>query len=1150
MQHPILTVLRDAPEFRRMEDALSRSCGPVAAFGLQESHKAHIAAVLSLSHTVLLVSATDTGAARLWDSVRGYLPDASLFLPRETPLVHVMNASSERAGSRASALSSLLFRENRLVICSMGALLQRLAPRDVYVSQCVRLKTGDETSPRALVQRLAAAGYERVELVEGRGQVASRGDLVDVYPPDARYPIRVEFWGDTIDQMRDFDPITQRSVEQRTEALLPPAYETPQTEQAIARALRHAADKIGFETQVELWRQGLPAAGADAMLPLLYPKLDTLLDYLPESAVLVLDEPARLEEAAKTAEMTFAESVTAMLERGEGDAAQGKLQLGAEETLSMLNTPRTAACYALTRPHHAFPPKEIVQFLARPAPQYMGDTEELLRDVRLWKQTGEAAVLFAGEHARPLFEQLAAAGAEVAFSETLTRPPVRGEVLVTGDALLTGFAYPELHLTVLGASELFGKRSAVKKVQKKRNTLSFSELSVGDYVVHEAHGIGRFVGVESLTVDGSTRDYLLLEYRGGDRLYIPTDQMDRVQKYVGGGDEDTVPHLSKLGGSEWQGRVNRAKASAKKLAVDLAELYAARASVRGFAFSKDTPWQTQLEERFPYQETPDQLESIREIKADMERPHPMDRLLCGDVGYGKTEVALRAAFKAVQDSKQVAFLVPTTILAEQHYNTLSARFSDFPVRTACLSRFQSAEQRKQVKKKLAAGEIDIVVGTHALLAKDVRFKDLGLLIIDEEHRFGVNHKEQIKALRQEIDVLTLTATPIPRTLNLSMSGIRDISVIETPPDARYPVQTFVLEYTDGLVTDAVTRELSRGGQVYIVNNRVRSIEQYAEHLRELLPEATVLVAHGQMPEKQLEQAMMDFMEHKADVLLCSTIIESGLDIPNANTLLVLEADRMGLAQLYQLKGRVGRSTRLGYAYFTVQRGRAMNEKAHKRLMAIREFTQFGAGFQLAMRDLEIRGAGSLLGAEQHGHIADIGYEYYLKIVQAAVREARGEETPLPETDVTLDIPMSAHIPAGFIPNEVQRLSAYRRIADAEGEDAQLLLREELEDRYGELPEEVENLFLLAKIKQLAKRAYIGLVTVRDGEAKLSFLPDAPLDGGKLLGAVSNFLGAQLLASEPPAVRIRQKNVDAAALARKLPQFIYTIVHCVDAPERI
>ena len=1150
MQHPILTVLRDAPEFRRMEDALSRSCGPVAAFGLQESHKAHIAAVLSLSHTALLVSATDTGAARLWDSVRGYLPDASLFLPRETPLVHVMNASSERAGSRASALSSLLFRENRLVICSMGALLQRLAPRDVYVSQCVRLKTGDETSPRALVQRLAAAGYERVELVEGRGQVASRGDLVDVYPPDARYPIRVEFWGDTIDQMRDFDPITQRSVEQRTEALLPPAYETPQTEQAIARALRHAADKIGFETQVELWQQGLPAAGADAMLPLLYPKLDTLLDYLPESAVLVLDEPARLEEAAKTAEMTFAESVTAMLERGEGDAAQGKLQLGAEETLSLLNTPRTAACYALTRPHHAFPPKEIVQFLARPAPQYMGDTEELLRDVRLWKQTGEAAVLFAGEHAKPLFEQLAAAGAEVAFSETLTRPPVRGEVLVTGDALLTGFAYPELHLTVLGASELFGKRSTVKKVQKKRNTLSFSELSVGDYVVHEAHGVGRFVGVESLTVDGSTRDYLLLEYRGGDRLYIPTDQMDRVQKYVGGGDEDTVPHLSKLGGSEWQGRVNRAKASAKKLAVDLAELYAARASVRGFAFSKDTPWQTQLEERFPYQETPDQLESIREIKADMERPHPMDRLLCGDVGYGKTEVALRAAFKAVQDSKQVAFLVPTTILAEQHYNTLSARFSDFPVRTACLSRFQSAEQRKQVKKKLAAGEIDIVVGTHALLAKDVRFKDLGLLIIDEEHRFGVNHKEQIKALRQEIDVLTLTATPIPRTLNLSMSGIRDISVIETPPDARYPVQTFVLEYTDGLVTDAVTRELSRGGQVYIVNNRVRSIEQYAEHLRELLPEATVLVAHGQMPEKQLEQAMMDFMEHKADVLLCSTIIESGLDIPNANTLLVLEADRMGLAQLYQLKGRVGRSTRLGYAYFTVQRGRAMNEKAHKRLMAIREFTQFGAGFQLAMRDLEIRGAGSLLGAEQHGHIADIGYEYYLKIVQAAVREARGEETPLPETDVTLDIPMSAHIPGGFIPNEVQRLSAYRRIADAECEDAQLLLREELEDRYGELPEEVENLFLLAKIKQLAKRAYIGLVTVRDGEAKLSFLPDAPLDGGKLLGAVSNFLGAQLLASEPPAVRIRQKNVDAAALARKLPQFIYTIVHCVDAPERI
>ena len=1149
MSNPILELLSGAPEFSRMADALAGSAGPVAAFGLQEAHKAHIAAALSLSHTVLLVCPTDTGAVRMYESARCMLPDAALFLPRETPLVHVLNVSSERSAQRVQALSQLLFAENRLVVCSMAALMQRLAPKEAFLAQCLSLKSGGEADPRALVSRLCAAGYERVDLVEGRGQVAARGDILDVYPPQARYPLRIEFWGDTIDQMRDFDPVTQRSVEQRTEALLPPAFETPQPPEAMARALRQMEDRAGFDAQREAFLEKTPCAGADALLPLLFDRLDTLLDYLPEGALLLLDEPGRLEEAARTAELTFSESVSAMLERGEGDPAQGNLQLGAQTALGLLSTPRTAACHTLSRNHPLFAPRVIVQFLARTAPQYMGDTEELVRDIGLWKRTGEAVVLFAGEHAGPLREQLAAGGVETAFSRSLSRPPVRGEALIVEETLLSGFAYPELHLTVLGSAELFGRRSPAKRAAKKRNALSFSELAVGDYVVHEAHGIGRFVGVESLTVDGNTRDYLLLEYRGGDRLYIPTDQMDRVQKYIGGGDEDSVPHLSKLGGSEWQGRVNRAKESAKKLAVDLAALYAARSAISGFAFSKDSPWQVQLEERFPYTETPDQLQSIREIKADMERPRPMDRLLCGDVGYGKTEVALRAAFKAVQDSKQVAFLVPTTILAQQHYNTLTARFSDFPVRTACLSRFQTAEQRRAIKQKLQKGEIDVVIGTHALLAKDVRFRDLGLLIIDEEHRFGVNHKEQLKALRQQIDVLTLTATPIPRTLNLSMSGIRDISVIETPPEARYPVQTFVLEYTDGLIVDAVTRELSRGGQVYIVYNRVQSMDGFARRLSELLPEASILTAHGQMPEGQLERTMLDFMEHKADVLLCSTIIESGLDIPNANTLIVIDADRMGLAQLYQLRGRVGRSTRLGYAYLTVQRGRVMNEKAHKRLLAIREFTQFGAGFQLAMRDLEIRGAGSLLGAEQHGHIADVGYEYYLKIVQSAVREARGEALP-PAADVTLDIPIDAHIPRDYIPNEVQRLSAYRRIADVDGAEAQLLLREELEDRYGELPQAVENLFTLALIKAYAARAGLTQISVREGEALLSFLPDAPLDGGRLILAVADFRGAQLLATNPPAIRIRQKDASAAALADNLPQFIYTILHCVDPAERL
>lgn len=1149
MPHPLLSLLAGSAEFCRLRDALTKNEGPAAVFGLQEPHKSHIAAALSAQRTVLFVCPTDMGATQLHQNLLCLRPDAALFLPRETPLVHVLNVSSERSSQRVEALSQVLFEERAVAVASVQALMQRLAPKKTFLAQCVKLESGEEIAPRALVETLCAAGYERVDLVEGRGQVAARGDLVDVYPPQARYPLRIEFWGDTIDQMREFDPVTQVSVEQRVSAMLPPAFETPQPMHAIERALRLTENAVGFDAQREAYLQGQPCAGAEALLPLLYREdtLETLIDYLPEDALLLLDEPTRLDEAARTAEMTFAESVTAMLERGEGAAVQGGLQIGAAELLQKLNTPRTAVCYALSRTHAGFAPKLIAQFMARTAPQYMGDMQELVRDIALWKRTHEAAVLCAGEHAQALYDQLTDAGAEIALAETLLRKPVAGETLITGDMLLSGFCYPELRCTVLGATELFGKRAAAKRVTKKRNTLSFSELAAGDYIVHEAHGIGRFVGVESLTVEGNTRDYLLIEYRGGDRLYIPTDQMDRVQKYVGGGDQDTVPHLSKLGGSEWQGRVNKARESAKKLAVDLAALYAKRASLKGFAFSKDSAWQVQLEERFPYQETPDQLQSIAEIKADMERDRPMDRLLCGDVGYGKTEVALRAAFKAVQDSKQVAVLVPTTILAQQHYNTLAARFSDFPIRTACLSRFQSAQQRTAIKKQLAAGEIDVIVGTHALLAKDVKFKDLGLLIIDEEHRFGVNHKEQMKALREQIDVLTLTATPIPRTLNLSMSGIRDISVIETPPEARYPVQTFVLEYTDSLFVDAVTREISRGGQVYIVSNRVNSMEGLAEHIRELLPEVSVLIAHGQMAEGQLERAMMDFMEHKADILLCSTIIESGLDIANANTMIILEADRLGLAQLYQLRGRVGRSTRLGYAYLTVQRGRSMNEKAQKRLMAIREFTQFGAGFQLAMRDLEIRGAGSLLGAEQHGHIADVGYEYYLKIVQSAVREARGEAEPV-QTDVTLDIPLDAHIPRDFIPSEVQRLSAYRRIADVEDTETALVLKEEFEDRYGELPAAVENLFTLSLIKAYAGRAGMTQVTVRDNEAMMKFLPDAPLDGGKLIRAVSEFLGAQLAATNPPAIKIRRKNTAASAMTALLPQFLYTIMHCVDTME--
>ena len=1152
MKRPLLDVLFTAPDFARTAEALSGGRGPVAAFGLPEAHKSHIAAALAASgagRTVLLVTSTDTAAVRMHADAEALGAPAALLLPRETPLTHVLNVSGERAGQRVRALLCLAEGRPCVVVASMAAVLQRVAPKAAFLSQRLEVRTGGELEPRALIERLAGAGYERVAMVEGHGQAALRGGIVDVYATDARYPVRIEFWGDTVDQMRLFDPVTQRSVEQVTRAVFPPAFETPQTEAAMARALRAIAGREEFCDQEQAWRDGHACAGADALLPLLYETMDTVTGYLPGGALILADEPHRLEEAARAAGIAFADSVAAMLERGEGLPAQGGLQQGAEAALQSLVTPRTLALYTLARAHPLFQPKAIAQSLGRSAPQYMGSFEELSRDVRLWRGTGEAAVLFAGEHAERLHRQLAGMDAETAMAETLTRMPVHGETLIVGEALPRGFCYPELHLTVLGEQELFGKAMAPARQGKRRGAPKLSELAVGDYVVHEAYGVGRFVGVETLTVQDNTRDYLLLEYRGGDRLYIPTDQIDRVQKYIGGGDEETVPHLSKLGGSEWQNRVSRARESARKLAVDLAALYANRMGGKGFAFSKDSAWQVQMEERFPYRETPDQLESIREIKADMERPRPMDRLLCGDVGYGKTEVALRAAFKAVQDSKQVAFLVPTTILAQQHYNTMTARFADFPVRTACLSRFTQPQERKAIKEKLKNGQIDIVVGTHALLGKDVRFKDLGLLIIDEEQRFGVNHKEQIKALKGEVDVLTLTATPIPRTLNMSMTGIRDISVIETPPESRYPVQTFVLEYTDALVVDAVTKELARGGQAYIVYNRVQSMEAYVRRLSELLPEVRIAMAHGQMAEGRLEKTMLAFLEHEYDVLVCSTIIESGLDIPNVNTMIVVDADRFGLSQLYQLRGRVGRSTRLGYAYLTVRRDAVMNEQAHRRLMAIREFTQFGAGFRLAMRDLEIRGAGSLLGAEQHGHIADVGYEYYCKLMRGAVAEAKGE-TAEPEAEVNVDVPVSAHIPKDYIASEVQRLSAYRRIADAADDDALLDAREELEDRYGELPAAVENMLTLARLRVCASRAQLAGVTVREGEALLTFREGAQLDGARLLAAVAGMRGAQLTATEPPAIRIRRRDGTIAAWMRELPQFIYTIVSCVDTMDRL
>jgi len=1139
--HPLLRVLSQLPEYNRLKELITGAEGPAAAFGLPEAHRAHVFAALSYERGGLLIAASAQSAERLYAEASALSPHVALFPARELPLVNAYAASGEGAKQRIAALTRLALGERLGVIAPVEAVMQTLAPREVLRRAVHTLRLGESHPPRELLRALMDAGYEVVELVEGPGQAALRGDILDVFPPHAREPYRIEFFDDEVDRLSLFDPVTQRSLEKLEEIMLPPATEAPQDAAVIRRALSAVGAAKGFDAQRLAWEEGRAALSAESLLPVLYESLQTIFDHLPEDAPLFLEEPHRVEEAAEAAGRLFAQSVQAMLLRGEGIPEQAGLMLEPEALFHRLRTPRTALLFTLSRSFSRIHTRESVQFDARPAAHYPGDRSELARDIALSRRTGGAVLLYAGPHAERLYQQLLDEGCETALAPALARAPLPGEALILGESLPQGFLYPSLKLTVLTETELFGY---VKRAPRQRHAdkprLVFSELAPGDLVVHETHGIGRFLGVEALTVQDTTRDYLLMEYQGGDRLYIPTDQLDRVQKYIG---SDDAPKISKLGGSEWQRQVSRAKSAVRELAIDLAKLYAERQNKRGFAFSKDTPWQKQLEDAFPYTETPDQLQCIAEIKRDMESGRVMDRLLCGDVGYGKTEVALRAAFKAVQDSKQAAFLVPTTILAQQHYNTLSTRFANFPVRVALLSRFKSPQEQKQTKKALSEGEVDVVVGTHALLGKDVKFKDLGLLIVDEEQRFGVGHKEQIKALKTSVDVLTLTATPIPRTLHMSMIGIRDMSVIETPPEDRFPVQTYVLEYTETLLCDAVNKELSRGGQCYVVYNQVVRLDRYAERLRELLPEASVAVAHGQMPEQQLERVMLEFLEGRYNVLLCSTIIENGLDIANVNTLFVLDADKMGLSQLYQLRGRVGRSSRLSYAYLTFERDKSISEVAHKRLSALTEFAQFGAGREIALRDLEIRGAGSLLGAQQHGHIADIGYEYYTKLMSSAVREARGEPGGPPEVDTVVDIPIDAHIPKWYIKSEVQRLSMYKRIALVTDRAMLYDVQEELEDRFGDIPPATQNLTDIAYVKALASRAQVATLTVREGTARLAFHAEAQLDGARLLSGAAAF-GAQLLPGETMSLVYKKPDADAEAMLRALPPLLEELCACV------
>ena len=966
----------------------------------------------------------------------------------------------------------------------------------------VQLQQGQDAPLDEVVRRLVDISYLRVELVEKRGEFAVRGGILDVFPPTEEHPLRVEFWGDTVEEVRSFKVSDQRSLALSPHGLwAPPCRELLLTPEVRARARALVTSHPELAEICDRIADGIPVEGMEALAPVLVDDLQLLVDELPEGTVVVVCDPERVRTRAHDLVRTSQEFLEASWSTA-ATGGQAPVDLGAAAYKTLVEVREHAAKSGL--PWWSITPftadteleDDTVVLAARAPTAYRGETERALEDLRGWWTDGWRVVLTTEGHgpAQRLVEVLRGSDIAARLDETLDGAVDPGVVHVTTGCLETGFVSELLKTVVLTEADLTGTRGAGAKdiskrmPSKRRNVVDPLQLKAGDPVVHEQHGVGRYVEMVQRTVAGATREYLILEYAKGDKLFVPTDQLEQVTRYVGG----EAPSMDRLGGGDWAKRKGRAKKAVKEIAAGLIQLYSARMASPGHAFGPDTPWQRELEDAFPYVETPDQLEAIGDVKADMEKGAPMDRVIMGDVGYGKTEIAVRAAFKAVQDGKQVVVLVPTTLLVQQHYNTFRDRFSQFPVTVRASSRFNSDKEQREVLAGITDGSIDVVIGTHRLLSKAVQFKDLGLVIVDEEQRFGVEHKEFLKQMRTAVDVLTMSATPIPRTLEMSLTGIREMSTILTPPEERHPVLTFVGPYDEKQIAAAIRRELLREGQIFFLHNRVESIDRVAKRIGELVPEARVATGHGQMNEETLEQVMIGFWDKHYDVLVCTTIVESGLDIPNANTLIVDRADKFGLSQLHQIRGRVGRGRERAYAYFTYQPDKPLTELAHDRLATIAQNTEIGAGMAVAMKDLEIRGAGNLLGGEQSGHIASVGFDLYMRLVGEAVGDFKrmgtmpGDAEPDATPDTKVDLPVDAHLPHDYVPGERLRLAAYRQLAAANDEAALDAVREELIDRYGPLPTPVENLLAVARFRMLAKRH--GLTEVALAGNQVRFAP--------------------------------------------------------------
>ena len=1059
--------LADLPDLLRHEPALAEVLGRASAtLAVPEAARALVTAGLARltsRRPVVLAVPTSTEAERLAHDLAAYLGEdrVELFPAWETLPFERVSPAVETMGRRLRVLWRLRDPERvpDVVVASVRALVQRLGPH-VEDVEPVRVAPGQQLDRDELVSTLVAAGYRREDVVEHRGEVAVRGSIVDVFPSTADSPVRIDLWGDEVDRLTEFSVADQRSVADLDEVLVFPCRELLPTPEVRARAEKLVALEPWGREQWERLAQGLVFDGMESWLPWLTAEERALLDVVGDDAQVLLCEPRRMRDRAadllaEEADLAATLAVTWGAVDGEGeDHDFPRLHLGFDRLLAHT---RAAAWHVVAVPDSPDTP----QVQASGWDPVVGDGSGLLSRLASLQREGVRIVVGAdGE------------GSAARLRELLASEGIAAEVVVA--PLERGAVVRSVGLAVLAESDLTGRRRAHRRARPRRRDAErfFDDLKVGDYVVHHQHGVARYGGMVKRSIGGVERDYLLLEYKGDDKLYVPSDQIDAVRHYTGG----DSPTLSRLGGDGWQRTKAKVRAAVVEIAQELVVLYQKRLQEPGTAFSPDTPWQREFEDAFPYQETPDQLKAIADVKADMEAPRPMDRLICGDVGFGKTEVAIRAAFKAVQDGKQVAVLVPTTLLAQQHYQTFSERFAPYPVRVEVLSRFLTPAQARKVVEGLASGEVDVVIGTHRLLSDDVRFRDLGLLVVDEEQRFGVNHKEQIKKLKVGVDVLTLTATPIPRTLEMSLTGIRDLTLLNTPPADRQPILTYVGEYDDRAVAEAIRRELLREGQVFYVHNRVQDIEQTAAHVRELVPEARVAVAHGQMDEGSLEKVVLDFWEGEYDVLVCTTIIESGIDMPTVNTLVVDRADLLGLGQLHQIRGRVGRSGQRAYAYLFHPPNRVLTEEAYERLRTIGEATELGSGFKIAMRDLEIRGAGNLLGTGQSGHIAAVGYDLYCQMVSEVVAGLKGEEVREP-AEIKLDLPLDAHLPTDYVPKEELRLEAYRRLAVVTSQADVDDIRAEWEDRYGPIPDEAAALLDVARLRAEAARLGIREVNV-------------------------------------------------------------------------